>query len=122
MSNVSLIVMEQGGAWPGRVGDSENVVAAHDDGEVLLQKTLRKLDSLRRQGQHLRIAVLACNAETDRASVARRAEVAHELLGAVAAAGFGRLVLSTANGASLPLRRELLSLANALGQTFAGTA
>ena len=36
MNNVSLIVMEQGGAWPGRVGDSENVVAVHDDKEALL--------------------------------------------------------------------------------------
>jgi len=122
MNNVSLIVMEQGGAWPGRVGDSENVVAVHDDKEALLQRTLQKLESLRRRGQQLRTAVLACNAETDIASAARRAEVAHELLRAVASVGFGRLLLSTANGASLQLRHELLALASALGQTFAGTA
>lgn len=122
MGHVSLIVMEQGGAWPGRVGDSENVVAAHGDKETLLPRTLQKLESLRRRGQHLRIAVLACNAETDGASVARRAEVARELLRAVAAVGFGRLLLSTANGASLQLRHELLGLANALRQTLAGPA
>ena len=124
MGSVSLIVMEQGGAWPGRVGDSENLVAVHDGRDVLLQRTLQKLESLRRRGQHLRIAVLACNAETDGASVARRAELAHELLRAVAAVGFGRLLLSTANGVSLQLRHELLALANALtsSRTLAGTA
>ena len=122
MGNVSLIVMEQGGAWPGRVGDSENLVAVHDGRDVLLQRTLQKLESLRRRGQHLRIAVLACNAETDGASVARRAELAHELLRAVAAVGFGRLFLSTANNASVRLRREVLALADTLSQTFAGTA
>ena len=124
MGSVSLIVMEQGGAWPGRVGDSENVVAVHDDKEALLQRTLQKLESLRRRGQQLRTAVLACNAETDIASAARRAEVAHELLRAVASVGFGRLLLSTANGASLQLRHELLALANALtsSRTLAGTA
>jgi hypothetical protein len=122
MSSVSLIVMEQGGAWPGHVGDSENVVAVHDDGEALLQRTVQKLEALRRRGQRLRIAVLACNAETDRASIGRRAEVAHELLRAVAAAGFGRLLLSTPNGASVRLRRELLALGDELRRTFAGTA
>jgi hypothetical protein len=122
MGHVSLIVMEQGGAWPGRVGDSENVVVAHDDKETLLARTLQKLESFRRRGQHLRIAVLACNAETDRAPAARRAELAHELLRAVAAVRFGRLLLSTANGASLQLRHELIELANTLTQRFAGTA
>jgi hypothetical protein len=122
MGNVSLIVMEQGGAWPRRVAESEDVVVVHDDSKVLLQRTLQKVESLRRRGQHLRIAVLACNAATDRMSVARRAEVANELLRAVAAVGFGRLLLSTAHDASARLRRELRALANALSRTFAGTA
>jgi hypothetical protein len=114
MGNVSLIVMEQGGAWPGRVGDCHDVVAVHDDRSVLLERTRLKLDWLRRRGQHLRVAVLACNAETDRESVARRAEVARELLREVSSVGFGRLLLSTAKGASIPLRHEVLSLATAL--------
>jgi hypothetical protein len=122
MGNVSLIVMEQGGAWPHRVAESEDVVVVHDDSEALLQRTLQKVESLRRRGQHLWVAVLACNAATDRMSVARRAEVANELLRAVAAVGFGRLLLSTAHDASARLRRELLTLADALSQTFAGTA
>jgi hypothetical protein len=123
MGNVSLIVMEQGGAWPGRVVESEDVVAVHDDKEVLLQRTLQKVESFRRRGQHLRLAVLACNSETNHhASIAHRAELADELLRAVAAVGFGRLLLSTASTASVRLRCELLSLADALSQTFAGTA
>jgi hypothetical protein len=122
MGSVSLIVMEHGAAWPGRVGDHENLVAVRDDGEVLLQRTLEKLESLQRRGQHLRIAALACNAETDGAPVAHRARLAHELLRAVAAVGFGRLLMTTPNGASMPLRRELLTLANALRETFASTA
>jgi hypothetical protein len=122
MGNVSLIVMEHGGAWPGRVWECEDVVAVHDDRSVLLERTLLKLDLLRRRGQHLRIAVLACNAETDRESVARRAEVAHELLREVSSVGFGRLLLSTGNGASMPLRREVLSLASALRRTSPGMA
>jgi hypothetical protein len=122
MANVSLIVMEQGSAWPGRVAESENVVTVHDDKEVLLQRTLQKVESLRRRGQHLRVAVLACNTDADHASVARRAVVANALLRAVAAVGFGRLFLSTAGGASVRLRREILALADALSQTFAGTA
>ncbi len=122
MANVALIVMERGGSWPGRVAESEKVIAVHEDKEVLLQRTLQKVESLRRRGQHLRVAVLACNTETDHASLARRAKVANELLRAVAAGGFGRLFLSTANNASVRLRREVLALADALGQTFAGTA
>jgi hypothetical protein len=122
MGNVSLIVMEQGSAWPGRVGDCEDVVAVHDDKSVLLDRTRLKLDVLRRRGQQLRVAVLACNAETDHESVARRAEVAHELLRQVSSAGFGRLLLSTGKGPSMPLRLEVLSLANALRGTPAGMA
>ena len=122
MGHVLLIVMERGGAWPGRVAESEDVVVVHDDREVLLQRTLQKLETLRRRGQRLRIAVLACSAATDPMSVARRAVVANELLRAVAAVGFGRLLLSSADDASVRLRRELVALADALSQTFAGTA
>jgi hypothetical protein len=122
MGSVSLIVMEQGGAWPGRVGDNESLVAVRDDGEVLLHRTLQKLESLRRRGQHLRLAVLACNAETDCHSVGHRSRLAHELLRAVTAVGVGRLLMTTPNGASMPPRRELLILANALREAFAGTA
>jgi hypothetical protein len=122
MGSVSLIVMEHGAAWPGRVGQNESLVAVHDEREVLLPRTRLKLESLRRKRQHLRVAVLACNAETDNASVVRRAAVAHELLGALAGGGFGRLLISTGNGASLPLRRELLNLVNGLGQAVPGTS
>jgi hypothetical protein len=122
VGSVSLIVMEHGAAWPGRVGQNESLVAVYDEREVLLPRTLQKLESLRRKRQHLRVAVLACNAETESASVARRAAVAHLLLGAVAGGGFGRLLLSTGNGASLPLRRELVNLANGLRQALPGPA
>ena len=122
MRLVSLIVMEPGSAWPGHVGDSENVVTVIEREEGLLQRIRERLDSLRRRGEHVRIAVLACSEATDVASVARRAELAHELLLAVAVAGFGRLVLTAAERASMQLRRNLLSLADSLTHAHSGTA
>ena len=66
--------------------------------------------------------MLACNEATDAVSVARRAELAQELLAAVAVVGFGRLVLSAAERASVQIRRELLTLAGALNYTRVGAA
>jgi len=85
-------------------------------------RTQRTLAALHQRGQHVRVAVLACSDATDVASVACRAQLAHELLSAVTAAGFGRLVLSSAERASMPLRRELLSLADTLTQTVLGAS
>jgi hypothetical protein len=121
MGVVSLIVMEPGSQWPGHVRDSENIVAASHLGEGLLQRTRRTLAGLLQRDQHVRVAVLACSEATDVASLACRAQLARELLDAVAATGFGRLVLCSADHASLSLRRELLSLAGALSQTVLGT-
>jgi glutamate racemase len=114
MSVVSLIVMEPGSAWPGHVGDSENVVAVGEPGDGMLRRIRSLLDSLRRRGEHVKVAVLACNEATDLVSAVRRAELAHELLAAVAAVGFGRLVLSAEKCASVQVRRELMTLAGAL--------
>jgi hypothetical protein len=122
MDKASLIVMEPGSQWPGHVRDCENVVAVGCDQEELLQRTRQGLDSLRRRDHYLRVAVLACNAATDVVSAARRAEVAHELWAAVAAVGFGRLLLSATDRASMQLRHELLSLADALSQTLRGSS
>lgn len=122
MGVVSLIVMEPGSEWPGHVRDSENVVTTGHRDEGLLQRTRRTLEALRQRGQNVRVAVLACSRATDIASVIGRARLAQELLAAVAAAGFGRLVLSSAEGASVPLRRELLSLAGALSQSVVGVS
>jgi len=118
MGTVSLIVVEQGSEWPGHVGNCENVMAVGSHKEGLLQSTRQGLDSLRRRGHYLRVAVLACNEATDLASASHRAEVARELLTAVSAAGFGRLLLSATDRASMDQRRELLSLAGALSQTL----
>jgi hypothetical protein len=85
------------------------------------QRTRHGLDLLWRRGHYLRVAVLACNEATDLASVAHRAEVAHELLTAVSAVGFGRLLLSARNCASMQLRGELLSLSGALRQRLQGS-
>jgi hypothetical protein len=122
MGLVSLIVMEPGSAWPGHVGDSENVVAVGEHEEGMLQRIRQMLDALRRRGEYVRVAVLACNQNTDATTAARRSQIANELLTAVASAGFGRLVLSAADRASMQLRRELLSLAGALSYTRPGTA
>src|SRR5580700_3154826 len=109
MGFVSLVVMEKGSEWPGQVGDTENLVAVGVGEERLLERTRRRLDLLRRGGQQLRVAVLACNAATDASSSGRRARVAHELLTAVAGDAFGRVVLSSPETAPPRLRQELLS-------------
>ena len=122
MAVVSLIVMEPGSEWPGHVGVSENVVAIGHHDERLLERTRQRLDSLRQRGDHVRVAVLACNEATDDASVASRKEVAQELASAVAATRFGRLVLSAAERASVQLRHGLISLAGALSNELRGTS
>jgi hypothetical protein len=121
MGTAALIVVEQGSEWPGHVVDCENVVAVGYDKEGLLQRARQGLESLRRRGHYLRVAVLACNDATDLVSVAHRAEVAHELLTAVSAAGFGRLLLSARDRASMQLRGELLSLSGVLRQKLQGS-
>jgi hypothetical protein len=120
MAPVTLIVMEAGSAWPGHVGDFESVVAVGGAGHGLLKKTLEKLDSLRRGGQRVRVAVLACNDTADRESTSRRVEIAHELLSSVVAVSFGRLVLSCRDGISVQQRRDLVSLAGALVERVRG--
>jgi hypothetical protein len=118
---ITLIVMEPGSAWPGHVRDTEDVVALAHGGEGLLARVEQRLDSLRRGGQQVRVAVLACNGAMDSVATQQRSEVANELLGAVTSAGVGRLVLSTRDSVSMPLRRELLSLVGALSQKIQGT-
>lgn len=121
MAMVSLVVMESGSEWPGHVGDSADLVAFSQNGEKLLQRTEEKLDALRRSHQDIRLAVLACNAESDGETHAYRARVARTLLAAVSATTFGRLVLTASRSASLPLRQELFSLTGALSEQLRGT-
>ncbi len=117
---VTLIVMEPGSEWPGHVGDSENVVAIGHDEQTLSQRTKERLDAIRARGQMVREAMLACSDRTDEETVAERAAVAHELLGAVTGSP-GRLVLTTRAGASARERRGLLSLAGTLTQKIRET-
>jgi hypothetical protein len=121
MGVVSLIVMEPGSRWPGHVGDSENVVAAGCDAEGLLQRTRHMVEALRGRRTRVRVAVLACNDATDVGSSGRRAEIARELLNAVAPVTLGRLLLCASESASTHLRLELMSLADRLGQSLQGT-
>ncbi len=120
MRAVSLVVMEPGSAWPGHVGDTENVVAVGPGIEGLLDRTRHVVDSVRGRHQRVRVAVLACNDATDVASSGRRAEVAHALMNAVATAR-GRLVLCATERAPSQLRHELMSLAGGLSQSVLGT-
>jgi hypothetical protein len=121
MAMVTLIVMEPGSEWPGHVGEAEDVVAVGNDGqESLLERTRSELDSIRLRGQHVRVALLACNEATDPTSVTSRAEVAHDLLTAVAAARFGRLALTASDRTSMRQRCELLSLAGELSLRIQG--
>ncbi|HEV3189604.1 MAG TPA: hypothetical protein VGY54_03860 [Polyangiaceae bacterium] len=121
MTTVSLIVMEPGSDWPGHVGDCANLVAFSQGSEKLLQRTQEKLDTLRRARQDVRVAVLACNGETDGEAASYRAQVARALLSAVTGAMLGRLVLSANGRASLRLRHELLSLTCTLSEQLRGT-
>jgi hypothetical protein len=120
MAVTTLIVMEPGSEWPGHVGDSEHVVAVANDDEGLLGRTREKVSSMRQHGEHVRVAVLACNRAADPSSVTRRAEVARELLTAVGDAGFGRLVLTVSDRASMRERCELLSLVGELSHDLRG--
>ena len=122
MTMVSLIVMEPGSEWPGQVGDSENIVEIGESDDAMLQRIRGRLASLRLRGARLRVAVVACNQATDSASAARRAQLAGELLAAVADDSFGRLILSASELASAELRLELVSLAGALSHTGRGRA
>lgn len=121
MAMVSLVVMEHGSEWPGHVGDSADLVAFSDARQKLLQRTQQKLYAFRRCQQDVRLAVLACNGETDGEGNGCRAQVARALLAAVSGTTFGRLVLSASGRASLRLRQELFSLAGALTEQLRGT-
>ena len=120
MAVITLIVMEPGAEWPGHVGDSQDVVAVGEQGEALLERSRQKLEAMRQRRQSVRVAVLACNDAMDPDSVARRAELAFELLTAVAGAGFGRLVLTASGDVPMRQRRALLALAGALSQRIRG--
>jgi len=121
MGVVSLIVMEPGSPWPGHVRDSENLVAVGHDAEGLLERARRTVQTLQGRRDRVRVAVLACNEATDAASSGRRAEIARELLGAVAPVTHGRLVLWATERASTDLRRDLLALAGRLTSELSGT-
>ena len=115
MSNVALVVMERGSAWPGHVAAIEDVVAfGHEDDAQLLHKTEEKLAALESSRQGVRVAILACNEKTDEMSTHRRRRLARALLTAVCRSRFGRLVLSASSLASPSLRKELLELAGEL--------
>jgi hypothetical protein len=116
MAMVALVVMEPGSLWPGHMGDLAGVVAFSQGGEELLRRTREELEALRHREQHVRVAVLACNAAADGRTVRRRTEVARALLAAVRDSGFGRLILSASSRASLRLREELAALAGVLGE------
>jgi len=121
MGVVSLIVMEPGSDWPGHIGDSENVVAARCYEEGLFERVRHMVGALRARGEDVRVAVLSCNDAADPASAGRRAEIARELLGVVASAVSGCLVLYAAPHAPWLLRHELLSLAGGLSEGLHGS-
>ena len=121
MGVVSLIVMEPGSDWPGHVGDTENIVAAGSGGTALLERTRRTVDLLRMRGQCVRVAVLACCEQAGLESARCRAEIATQLLIAIAPAALGRLFLCTGDRPSLRLRHELLALAGVLCHELRGT-
>jgi hypothetical protein len=119
---VSLVVMEPGSEWPRHFGHDSNLVAFSQKREKLLQRTQEELDILRRSQQSVRVAVLACNGDTDGEVDQYRAKIARTLLTAVMGTTFGRLVLSASGSASLRVRQELLALAGTLTDQLCGTS
>jgi hypothetical protein len=118
MANVAVVVMEPGSDWPGQVGDSATMVAIKQTVDERPQRTRERLDEIQRGKNCVRVAVLACNSATDANSLAQRAQVAKDLLGAVKTAALGRLVLTANAHASPQLRHSLLSLVGDLGQAL----
>jgi hypothetical protein len=114
MGTVTLIVMERGSAWPGRTGASDNTIIVAGENSAILCRTANKLLALHQHGHQVRDAVLACNDAVDPDSGARRAQLAHALLKAVAAGRDGRVVLTSGDRGSTEVRRDLLSLAGIL--------
>jgi hypothetical protein len=114
MGTVTLIVMERGSAWPGRMGASENTIVVTGESPSILRRTADKLLALHQQGHQVRVAVLACNDAVDPDSGARGAQLAHALLKAVASLRAGRVVLTSGDRGSTEVRHDLLSLAGIL--------
>jgi hypothetical protein len=121
MSMLSLVVMEPGSEWPGHIGQRSNLLAFSQKGEKLLQRTRDELEMLRRDQQTVRVAVLACNRETDGEADSYRAQVARTLLSAVKGTTLGRLVLSASGSSPARVRQELLALAGTLSEQLRGT-
>jgi len=116
----TMIVMEPGSAWPGPVGDCTDLVAFGHGCEDLVRRTQEKLGVLQRTKQAVRVAVLACNDLTGDVA-GHRAALARTLLGAIAGATCGRLILSARGSAPPRLLRELLALSEALAKELRGT-
>jgi hypothetical protein len=120
MAIVTLVVVEHGGSEPPKIGTSENTIIGYSS-RGLLRRTRRRLDSLRSQGDVVRVAEIVCSDTTEGSLVAHRAEMAHELLTAVAFQPGGRLLLSASGTASMALRSGMFSLAGVLSARLPGT-
>jgi ABC-type transporter Mla subunit MlaD len=114
MMTTAMIVMEPGSDWPAHIEHFTNLVAFSQGCDDPLRATQEKLGVLHRSRQTVDVAVLACNAATDIATAGRRAQLARTLLGAVALAACGRLVLSASGHTPHRLLQELLALTDAL--------
>ena len=121
MTAFSVVVMEPGSDWPGQVGDSTTLVAFCQEGEELLRRTQARLRALAEHHQSVRIAVLACNGETEGLTASLRERIAQLLLGAVASTTRGRLVVSASGGASHRLRTQLFALVGDLTRALQGS-
>jgi hypothetical protein len=117
---IVVVVLEPGSDWPGHIGQSDGVVAL--SGGDLLLRTEERLRALRQSNMEVRVAVVACNHETQEHAPGTREQVARALLGEVARARLGRLVLSASAGSSLLLRQQLFSLASVLGEQLRGSS
>ncbi len=120
MTAFSVVVMEPGSDSPGQVGDSTTLVAFCQEGEELLCRTQSRLRARAEQRQSVRVAVLACNGQTEGLTASRRQRIAQLLLEAVASTTCGRLIVSANESASHHLREHLFALVGGLTRALQG--
>ena len=117
----AIVVMEAGSEWPAWIEVPEASVIAQEEAESprqLADRVIDHLESARARGAPVRFAVIACSERTDDGALAARRAAATAMLGTMAKAGGGRLLLSASKRSSGRARHALSSVATDLAQAW----